>query len=138
MQKKCPLKRCLFFIIVLMISAFQGSSQLFNNGGNTRGDMSSMPSNPSDSSRNKIIKTNDSIVIYAFTYQDSTRCTIDSSIHLFHRSPLIGAWESDLGNIGSSSNTVFFNPSLSPANQLGIRSNSAYVYSIDKVYCFEN
>ena len=136
MQKNCPLNRCLFFIIVLMISAFQGSSQLFNNGGNTRGGMSSMPSNPTDSSRKKIIKTNDSIVIYAFTYQDSTRCTIDSSIHLLHRSSLIGVWESDLGNIGSSSNTVFFNPSLSPANQLGIRSNSAYVYSIDKVYFY--
>ncbi len=130
-------RRGFFIILLLMIQAVQGNSQLFNNRGNSRGNMSGMQSNLSDSTRKKSIKTNDSIRIYGFTYQDSTRFKIDSSIHLLHRSPLIGEWESDLGNIGSSTNSVFFNPSLSPANQMGIRSNSAYLYSIDKV-CFYN
>ncbi len=120
-------------LLVQLVSVETGTCQLFSTKPRGNGDMSSTLNNPSDTTVKKQVKTNDSIVIYYFSFQDSSRTKLDSGIHILHRSPLITEWDTDLGNFGSAANTIFFNPSLSAANQLGIRSNTSYLYHADIV-----
>ena len=120
-------------ILVQLLSAETGKSQLFSTKSRGNGDLNSSMNNGPDSSTKKSIKTNDSILIYYFTLKDRARTKIDSTIHTLHRSPLLSEWQTDLGNFGSAAQTVFFNPSLSPANQLGIQSNASFLFDANKV-----
>ena len=118
------LRVCLLPIFLLCV--VQSHAQLFSGRGAMQGNQGM--STPGDSSRKKQFKTNDSIQLYTFTYQDSMRHSLDSSVGDLHKNPLMGIWETDLGNFGSAAHSVFFNPSLSPSNQLGLFADTAFLF----------
>lgn len=110
-----------------------GHAQFLSNPGRgIKGDEASTFSNLSKDSSKKQIKTNDSILIYWFSFSDSSRKKLDSSIDHLHRSPLMTVFETDLGNLGSSAQRVDFQPDMRAGNRLGPVAFSSLLYTCDR------
>lgn len=127
-----PLPHSLPIRLLLLLAAVGlhpvARAQLFSGAGSrTTNPMSSDQRIISDTSQKKQITTDDKIRIRSFTLSDTTRQLTDTSIHALHRNPLVGLWDIDLGNTGTSVQSLLFNPNLNPGMKLGPDSHLPYL-----------
>ena len=108
-------------------------AQVFSNTKNNPSVLSGNQRIIPDTTKKTTSKTNDKITISYTHLQDTTQFQLDSSIRYLHRNPLIGAFDVDLGNTGSSVNSLRFRPNMSPAMSLGWTSYAPYLYAWDSL-----
>ncbi|HPI54637.1 MAG TPA: hypothetical protein PLU10_08075, partial [Chitinophagaceae bacterium] len=122
-------------LVVLLMWGGQKNvmAQVFSNTKNNPSVLSGSQRIIPDSTKKTTSKTNDKITISYTRLQDTTQFLLDSSIRYLHRNPLIGVFDVDLGNTGSSVNSLRFQPKMSPAMSLGWTSFSPYLYAWDSL-----
>jgi hypothetical protein len=120
------------FIVCFLFLAQKSDAQVFSNNkvGNS---MQSDQKIISDTNNKKQTTIDDKVKIVCFTIHDTTKLKPDTSIHLLHRNQLIGLWDVDLGNTGSSVNSLLFTPDVTTSMQLGIRSLRPYLFKWDSL-----
>lgn len=122
-----PTTACFLLLLpALLAVSMPGRAQLYS-GAAPRNNLSSDQQIISDTSHKKQITTDDKVRITFFTLSDTLRQAPDSSIHLLHRNPLIGRWDIDLGNTGTSVQSLMFQPNLDPGMKLGPESHLPYL-----------
>jgi len=70
------------------------------------------------------------------TYQKLNTARVfvpDTSLHTFQRSPFLGDWERDMGNLGSPVNNLLFTPENRVGPSLGYHINDAYRFDADNL-----
>lgn len=124
-----------FICCILLLESQQTlHAQILSNSTRIRqADGSTVFTNQTDTSKKKQVKTDDRIIIYYFTYHDSSAKKTDSSIGFLHHSPILNQWEHDLGNFASAAKSIYFQPELGPENKFGMTSNQSFRKNINGI-----
>lgn len=114
----------IIFFICVHTNVF---AQLFSNGTADNGNLSTQKI-ISDTTKKKQINTDDKIKISYYSLHDSTKKQLDTSIAFLHRNPILSIWNIDLGNSGSASQSLKFNPNILPNPTLGMYAIEPLLY----------
>ena len=106
-------------------------AQLLNNSNNNNSAFSTTQNGFADTSKKKQSKTDDRIVIRAFTLADTSQQLLDTSISFLNRNPILDAWQIDLGNFGTAQKSLLFSPSMKANVAFGIESMQPYLFTPD-------
>lgn len=123
----------MMLVLLMWGGAGRLKAQVFSNTKNNPTVLSGNQRIVPDTTKKAASKTNDKITIWYSLIHDSTKRALDSSIRYLHRNPLIGVFDVDLGNTGSSVNSLRFQPNMSPAMNLGWTSYTPYLYHWDSL-----